>query len=170
MNYPEPAQGIFSSAPVDMGISPESYVTYSRPAHDVYPTTMGYETNSLYADGLYMFQDDDLRVPSSNLSSASASSSTMGSPVSNHGQLAPMPDWAAPHGLSGSPGIVDQSDYFATGTEYSFAPGMDGFNPHYPHFDFPQAKGPGFVGELSQIPRYGLTPALSPCASSWACS
>lgn len=160
MNYPDPPQGVYPPTSMDMGISPESYGTYPRPAHDTYPTSMAYEANALYADGPYMYPDDEMRVPSSNLSSASASSSNMGSPLSNHGQLAPMPDWAAPQGLSSSPGIVDQNDYFA-GTEYSFAPCIDGFNAH---FDFAQAKGPGFVGELSQIPRSSLSsPASSSC-------
>lgn len=103
---------------------------------------MGYDANALYADVPFLYPDDELRVSSSNLSSGSASSSTMGSPLSNSGQLTAIPDWAAPQGLNGSPGIVDQNDYFPAGTEYSFASGMDGFNPH---FDIPQAKGPGFV-------------------------
>ncbi|KAL2195057.1 hypothetical protein P885DRAFT_70645 [Corynascus similis CBS 632.67] len=59
-------------------------------------------------------------------------------------------EWAsAPHGLGLTPSIVDQGDYFPG--EYSFAPGgIDAFNPA---FEFPAAKAPGFVGELSQIPR-----------------
>jgi hypothetical protein len=94
------------------------------------------------------------------LSIASASSSNMGSPLSSHGQMAPIPEWAAgPHGLGVTPGIVDHGDYFSG--EYSFAPsGMDSFTPSY---DFPASKAPGFVGELSKIPR---SSPLSPRSSS----
>ncbi|KAK3685677.1 hypothetical protein B0T22DRAFT_382630 [Podospora appendiculata] len=170
MSYPEPPQG-FVSGPMDLGLSPDSYSSYphshsshSRPSHHEYATTtsMGYSDSngSLYAEaGPYMYHgggksspgmypdDGDMRVPSSNLSIASASSSNMGSPLSNHGQLAPIPEWAAaPHGLGVSPGIVDQNDYFP-GTEYSFTPSaIEGFN--HPGFEFAAAqhsKGPGFV-------------------------
>jgi hypothetical protein len=161
MNYPEPPQGVYST-PIDMGLSPE-YGQYSRSAHDTYPTTMGYDANALFAEAPYMYPDDEVRVPSSNLSSDSASSSTMGSPLSNHDQLGPVPDWAAPQGLTGSPSIVDQNDYFPAGAEYSFAPNLETFNPH---FEYAQAKGPGFVGELAQIPRSRLSSVVSPCTSS----
>lgn len=158
MNYPEPPQTVFSSTPMDLGLSPDSYSPYSRPSHE-YPTSMGYDSNSaIYSDAPYnvysksspgLYPEDG---PSSNLSIASASSSNMGSPLSNPGQLAPIPEWAAgaPQGLGVSPGIVDQNDYFPGG-EYSFAPSViEGFNPN---FDLANGKGPGFVGELSQIPR-----------------
>ncbi|EAQ86049.1 hypothetical protein CHGG_07302 [Chaetomium globosum CBS 148.51] len=61
------------------------------------------------------------------------------------------PEWAsAPHGLGVTPSIVDQADYFPG--EYSFTPGaIEAFNP--PPYDFPVSKAPGFVGELSQVPR-----------------
>ncbi|KAK3327983.1 hypothetical protein B0T19DRAFT_179451 [Cercophora scortea] len=192
MSYPEPPQG-FVSGPMDLGLSPESYSSYphshshsshSRPSHHEYATTttMGYSdaNGPLYAEaGPYMYHgggksspgmypdDSDMRVPSSNLSIASASSSNMGSPLSNHGQLAPIPEWAAaPHGLGVSPGIVDQNDYFP-GTEYSFTPSaIDGFS--HAGFEFAAAqhsKGPGFVGELSQIPR-SSRPSFFPSDSS----
>ncbi|KAK3325337.1 hypothetical protein B0H66DRAFT_119259 [Apodospora peruviana] len=151
MNYPEPPQPVFSSAPMDLGLSPDSYHSYSRPSHE-YPTTMGFDSNGpVYADASYMYngksspsmyaEDGDMRVPSSNLSTVSASSSNMGSPLSNPGQLAPIPEWAsAAQGLV-SPSIVDQNDYFPG--EYSFAPNViEGFNPS---FDFANGKGPGFV-------------------------
>lgn len=161
MNYPDPPQGVYSSTPIDMGLSPESYGQYPRSAHETYSSTMGYDASALYTEAPYMYTDDEIRVPSSNLSSGSASS-TMGSPLSNPGQLAPTNDWAAPQGLGGSPSIVDPNDYFPTGTEYSFAPNMEGLNPH---FDFAQVKAPGFVGELSQIPRSGLSSVASPSDS-----
>ncbi|KAK3366047.1 hypothetical protein B0T24DRAFT_683101 [Lasiosphaeria ovina] len=160
MHYPEPPQqqqqqGAYPSAQMDLELSPESYSSYSRPAHE-YATTIGYDNRAMYAaEAPYMYgnsgkhspvmyaDDSDMHVPSSNLSIDSASSSNMGSPLSNHGQLAPMAEWAAPQGLGVTPGIVDQNDYFP-GTEYSFAPNpIDGFNPT---FDFPSGKGPGFVG------------------------
>lgn len=165
MNYPEPPQTVFSSTPMDLGLSPDPYSPYPRPSHE-YPTSMGYDSNSaIYSEapcngysksspGLY--PEDG---PSSNLSIASASSSNMGSPLSNPGQLAPFPEWAAgaPQGLGVSPGIVDQGDYFPGG-EYSFASNViDGFHPN---FDLANGKGPGFVGELSQIPRCRIS--LSP--------
>ena len=162
--YPEPPQNTFSSIPMDMGLGQDSYGNYPRQSHDTYPATMAFDPNGpIFAEATYpmytggsspsMYPDDsDMRVPSSNLSSASATSSAVGSPLSNPGQLAPVQEWSAAQGLGVSPGIVDQNDYFP-GSEYSFAPqGMDGFNQT---FDFAAAnsKPPGFVGELSQVPR-----------------
>lgn len=160
MSYPEPPH--YSAAPMDLGLSPEPYSAYPRSSHE-YPTTMGYENGAVYAEAPYMYNsgraspgmypdDSDMRGPSSDLSIASASSSNMGSPLSSHGQVAPIPEWAtAPHGLGVTPGIVDQSDYFPGGDGYSFASGaIEAFNPAY---EFPASKAPGFVGELSQIPR-----------------
>ncbi|KAK1760918.1 hypothetical protein QBC47DRAFT_18047 [Echria macrotheca] len=150
MHYPEPPQYPHTS----MDLSPESYVSYPRQPSLEYGTpTVGYDANgAVYAESPFVYpsksspglyaDDSDMRVPSSNLSIASATSSNMGSPLSNHGNLAPIPEWAAPQGLGVTPGIVDQNDYFP-GSEYSFAPGtIDGFNPA---FEFTHAKGPGFV-------------------------
>jgi hypothetical protein len=104
----------------------------------------------VYAD------DSDMRVPSSDLSTVSASSSNMGSPASHHGQLAQMPEWAAPHGLGLiSPGIVDQNEYFS-GHDYSFGNSIDGYNAQ---FEFAQPKGPGFVGEFPQLSRSPQSPS-----------
>ncbi|KAM7208817.1 zinc finger protein PLAG1 [Naviculisporaceae sp. PSN 640] len=184
MNYPEPPQ-FSSNTPMDLGLSPDSYSPYSRPSHE-YPTSMGYDSNSaIYSEAPYnvysksspgLYPEDG---PSSNLSIASASSSNMGSPLSNPGQLAPMPEWAAgaPQGLGVSPGIVDQNDYFPGG-EYSFASNvMEGFTPN---FDLANGKGPGFVDpslihpDVRQMampgfdqsypapPNYPASPALSP--------
>ncbi|KAL2258556.1 hypothetical protein VTK26DRAFT_8104 [Humicola hyalothermophila] len=163
MTYPEPPH--YSSTPMDhLGVSPEPFSAYARSSHE-YPTTTGYENGSVYGEPPYVYgngrgspgvypDDSDLRGPSSDLSIASASSSNMGSPLSSHGQMAaPIPEWAAaPNGLGATPGIVDQGDYFPGGGEYSFAPGaVEAFQTS--SYDFPPAKGPGFVGELAQIPR-----------------
>ncbi|KAK4191404.1 hypothetical protein QBC35DRAFT_375875 [Podospora australis] len=154
MNYPEPPH---FSTPMDLGISPEPYSAYSRPSHE-YPTTMGYEHGAMYAEAPYMYnhsnersspcmypEDSDPRGPASDLSIASASSSNVGSPLSTHGQMAPIPEWASnPHGLGVTPGIVDSSDYHLPGNEYSYAPGttVDGYE-YNPAFDYPPSKTPG---------------------------
>ncbi|KAL2025151.1 hypothetical protein VTK56DRAFT_153 [Thermocarpiscus australiensis] len=154
MSYPDPPH--YTSGPMELGLSPEPYSTYPRPPHD-YPTTMGYENGPVYVEAPYMYNSneraspamypddsDHMRGPSSDPSIASASSSNMGSPLSSHGQMAPIHEWAtAPHGLGAvTPNIVDQSDYFSGG-EYSFAPGhIEAFNSSY---DFPASKAPGFV-------------------------
>ncbi|KAK3308224.1 uncharacterized protein B0T15DRAFT_101969 [Chaetomium strumarium] len=177
MTYPEPPQ---YAQTMDLGLSPEPYSTYPRSAHD-YPTTMGYESGAVYAEappymynsgrvspGMYPDDGDAACGPASDLSNASASSSTMGSPLSSHGQTAPIPEWAAaPHGLGLTPGIVEPSDYFPG--EYSFAPGgIDVFHHNAP-YDFPAAsKAPGFVGELSQIPRSSHLSPHSPRGSGHA--
>ncbi len=159
MTYPEPPH---YSTMDHLGLSPEPYSAYPRSAHE-YPPAMGYESGPVYTEAQYMYSSsraspgmypddsDIVRGPASDLSIASASSSNMGSPLSSHGQMAPIPEWAsAPHGLGGTPGIVDhQSDYFPG--DYSFAPG--GIETFHPAYDFPTSKAPGFVGEFSQIPR-----------------
>ncbi|KAL2162804.1 hypothetical protein VTH06DRAFT_6640 [Thermothelomyces fergusii] len=172
MTYPEPPH--FSTT-MDLGLSPEPHsgASFPRTAPD-FPTTMGYESGAVFGEapyaygsgraspGMYPDDGDVMCGPASDMS-MSASSSNMGSPLSSHGQAAPIPDWAsASHGLGLTPGIVDQGDYFPGG-EYSFGPGgIEPFNQ--PPFDFPTAKAPGFVGELSQVPR--SSPRLSPPPSS----
>lgn len=171
MGYPQPSH--FASPPMDpaleVDMSPDSYGAY--PVREAYVATMAYDGAAIYAaaEAPYMYsagraspgmyaEDCDMPGPSSNLSTASASSSNMGSPLSNHGQLAPMAEWAPPHGLAISPGIVDQGEYFS-GHDYSFGHGsVESFNAQ---FEFVPAavKGPGFVGECSHIPR---SPRISP--------
>ena len=154
MHYPEPPQGGMFSTSVDMGISPEYYTSRSQD----YTTSMAYDPNAtLYADApynMYHAKSPSLYPEDSNLSvdSHSASSSNAGSPLSNPGHLA---SWGAPSGHGVSPGIVDQGEYFH-GNEYSFTP-LDGYN----NFEFSNPKGPGFVGELEQIPRSRLSPCQS---------
>ncbi|CAI4212940.1 unnamed protein product [Parascedosporium putredinis] len=122
----------------------------------MFPATMAYEPPALYAEApSYMyntrsspsgpFDEGDMRAGSSNLSTTSApsaASSAVGSPQSNHGQLAAIPEWA-PQTMTVSPNIVGQHDYFPTGTEYStFGPGMD----EYASYDFCNGTKPhGFV-------------------------
>ncbi|KAL8282933.1 hypothetical protein RB600_006096 [Gaeumannomyces tritici] len=155
MLYPEPPQGAFGSAPLEMNVSPDAY--YPRVSAQEYPTTMHFDASALYTETPYgvfakpnglmspaMYADDgEMRLPSSNLSIASngsAPSSAHGSPRSAH---QPVPEWAGAHAL---PGIVGQSDYFAPGAEYSFAPApsMDEFSAA---FEYAQqhSKPPGFV-------------------------
>ncbi|KAG7289459.1 hypothetical protein NEMBOFW57_005830 [Staphylotrichum longicolle] len=172
MTYPEPPH---YSTTMDLGLSPEPYSGYPRSAHE-YPVTMGYDNGAVYAEAPYMYNNgraspgmypddsDIVRGPASDLSIASASSSNMGSPLSSHGQMAQIPEWAsAPHGLGVTPGIVDQSEYFPG--EYSFAPGgLDAFTPAY---DFPASKAPGFV---ATSPGLALDTRLARQASSMSAS
>ncbi|KAK4127459.1 hypothetical protein N657DRAFT_211818 [Parathielavia appendiculata] len=178
MTYPEPPH--YPTTTMDLGLPPEPYSAYSRSSHD-YPTTMGYDNGAVYSEAPYMYSsgraspgmcpdDNDVaRGPASDFSVASASSSNMGSPLSSHGQMAPIHEWATgPNGLGVTPGIVDQSDYFPG--DYSITPG--GIDPFQPSYDFAPAKPPGFVGELSQIPRSHISSgrahraSLSSCLSS----
>jgi len=135
---------------MDLGITTDAF-GYPRPGAECFPTTMAFDgaiyTEAAFGMSPHLYHEEaEMRVPSSNLSTTSipsAPSSNMGSPRSNHGQPPPIPEWAGPQGLGVSPGIVDQGEYFSTGTEYSAFPShhMDGF--HSP-FEFAQPK-PGFV-------------------------
>jgi hypothetical protein len=185
MMYPEPPQGVFSSNPIEMNVSPDAFYPRQPAAgsHE-FPTTANFDGRAMYTEAdqygmhkgyqhphpqypqhhphglmspsLYPEDIDGAgRLPSSNLSTAScgsASSSNAGSPRSAHGQLQPV-EWAAPHGLGVSPGIVGQHDYFpANGNEYSYA-GTGAGIEEYAAFEYAQHPKPGFVGELSQVPR-----------------
>lgn len=176
--YPDPPQGTFSSAGLDMGLTSEAFDPRLLPV-----TMGGYEQNPFAIDGpaawAYgdrlsppVFHDDsELGAHLSPASENSPSSSPAGSPRSTHDQPAPIPDWAA-HGVM-SPGIVDSQGYYAAGTEYSFAPaGMEDLAP----FTFADtSKPPGFVGELPQTPttstsgpqsqQHSSGGPLSPCVS-----
>ncbi|GKT48868.1 transcription factor spt8 [Colletotrichum spaethianum] len=151
--YPEPPQGVFSSAPLEMSIPAD--------ASYMYPTSMAMDAPSLY-DNNFMYQsrpspglyeDAEFQLPSSNLSTTSApsaASSNIGSPQSHHDQPAPIHDWAHP-GIAVTPGIVPHDYYNTAGTEYSTyaGPGMEDFAS----FDFANTKPPGFVGELPNVSR-----------------
>ena len=139
-------QAGYTSPPTEMQYSPEAFN---------FPHSAGFEAAAMYAEapqfsyhGRASPEGGDLRVPSSSLSTASAPSapsSTVGSPLSNPGQLAFIPEYHQ-NALGVNPSIVGQPDYY-TSTEYSFtAPVIDDFSMAY------EAK-PGFVGELSRVPR-----------------
>lgn len=177
--YPEPPHGLSSFSPMDLGLSPDAFGPYPRPGHENFPAAMAFDGSVLYADALYNMygkmspgtyaEDREMPVASPNRSTTSvpsAPSSAVGSPRSNHGHPAPLPDWvAAPHGLGVGPAIVGQGEYFM-GTEYSFAvPGMEDFT----NFDFTSTKPPGFVGELSRIPRSCVSRPQRSIFSSASC-
>jgi len=168
MTYPDPPQ--FSSASLDLGLSSEPYSAYPRSASDYPTTTMGYDS-AMYAEAPYVYgngkgspglypDDSDMHGTSSDLSIASASSSNAGSPMSTHGQIAPVNEWTAtPHGLGVTPGIVDHNDYFP-GNEYAFTP--NGVEAYTPSYDLAASKVPGFVGEFLQILRSSSAARFSP--------
>ncbi|KAH7032879.1 uncharacterized protein B0I36DRAFT_240513 [Microdochium trichocladiopsis] len=146
MLYPEPAmQQNFSTSQMDLSINSDAYSYTQQPRYDQAPSYTDaapqYMYNNKMSPGLY-HDDADLRGPSSNLSTASvpsAPSSTLGSPSSNHGQIAYIPE-PQHHVLSLTPGIVGHGEYFASGTDYAYHPtGME-------EYAVPQFEGkPGFV-------------------------
>lgn len=176
--YPDPPQSTFSAAGIDISLAPDAY--FPRMGQE-FPTMMsGFDHIPYAPEGLNgwsyggrmsppIFQEDrELGIPSNNspTSVPSAPSSAVGSPRSNHGQPAPIPEWAGPQGVAMSPGIVGSHEYY-TGTEYSFAPqGMEDLAP----FAFADtSKPPGFVGELPQTPKqhpqHQTTGSMSPSMS-----
>ncbi|KAK2602693.1 hypothetical protein N8I77_009203 [Diaporthe amygdali] len=154
--YPDPPQGAFSAAGMDLGLTSDVY--FPRLGQEFPPTMNGFDHHMPYAaEGAAgwtyggrmsppIFQEDrELGIPSnmSTASAPSAPSSAVGSPQSTHGQPAPVPEWAGPQGVALSPGIVGSHEYF-TGSEYnSYAPqGMEDLAP----FAFADtSKPPGFV-------------------------
>lgn len=155
--YPEPPQGVFTTAPMEMSIPADA--SYMFPASMPMEASPVYDNSFVYQNrtspGLY--EDGDFQLPSSNLSTASATSapsaasSSIGSPQSHHDQPAPVPEWGHP-GIAVTPGIVPHDHYNTTGTEYSTyaGPGMEDFAA----FDFANTKPPGFVGELPNVSRH----------------
>ncbi|KAH7119317.1 hypothetical protein EDB81DRAFT_237303 [Dactylonectria macrodidyma] len=148
---------VYTSGPMDVSIPADAYGFHHQQqlnnGQEVFTTSMGFEP-ALYAEAAPnymlnnrsspgMYDESDMRLPSSSRSTASApsaASSAIGSPQSNHGQMGAVPD-CAPQSLGVQPSIVG-NDYIA-GSDYpSFAPhGMEELA-----FDFGPAKG--FVGEL----------------------
>ncbi|KXH47008.1 hypothetical protein CSIM01_09337 [Colletotrichum simmondsii] len=179
--YPEPPQGVFSTAPMEMSIPADaSYMFPTSMAMDHQPAL--YDNNFMYqgrtSPGLY--EDAEFQLPSSNLSTASApsaASSNVGSPQSHNDQPAPILDWAHP-GIAVTPGIVPHDYYNTAGTEYSTyaGPGMEDFAT----FEFANTKPPGFVDPSLIHPdisrpmmanfqnpnQYPTSPALSPSSQS----
>nr|XP_036582813.1 uncharacterized protein CTRU02_07366 [Colletotrichum truncatum]KAF6791604.1 hypothetical protein CTRU02_07366 [Colletotrichum truncatum] len=182
--YPEPPQGVFTTAPIEMSIPAD--VSY------MFPTSMPMEASPIYepsfvyqgrtSPGLY--EEGDFQLPSSNLSTTSAPSATssnVGSPQSHYDQPAPVPEWAHP-GIAVTPGIVPHDYYNTAGTEYSTysGQGMEDFAA----FDFVNTKPPGFVDpslihpDISRPmpmpgfdpnfhhPQYPASPALSASSQS----
>jgi hypothetical protein len=167
--YPETSHssGAFgpvpNTGPMDMTIGGEVLGAFPRSGHEVYtmPTTVGFEP-SLYAEASHyvlngqhspgMYADDgDMRMPSSSLSTASATSSAIGSPQSNHGQGAAVGEWSA-QGLGVRPSIVG-NDYMSA-PEYGYTgTGMEDIT-----FDMSTAKG--FVGEFPRFLHDSLYPPI----------
>ncbi|KAI1336139.1 hypothetical protein F5Y15DRAFT_213354 [Xylariaceae sp. FL0016] len=185
MLYPEPpTQTGYPSPSMEMGMSPGSFGLHQG-VRDEFPQAIGF-----YPDSSFMYQgrtsprmypdDGELRIPPSNLSTTSAPSapsSTVGSPNSNHGQLAYIPEYQQ-SGFGANPGIVGSSEYF-TGTEYSAfsGPGMDEFTMTFdnkpgfvdPSLIHPEIRGPmappmpGYENANNFSPQnpYPNSPALS---------
>ncbi|KAF3055765.1 hypothetical protein GL218_07258 [Daldinia childiae] len=136
--YPEahPQTG-YTSPTLEMHMSPGAF-NIPRSVQEDYRPVSGYEAGSMYPETHLMYSNnhnraspsmfpEDYEMPASSLSAPSeTASSTVGSPNSNHGQLAFFPEYQQ-SGLGVNPGIVDSSNYF-TGTEYSTYPTMDEFN------------------------------------------
>lgn len=145
-------------APFDMldrHIKSEHPYRYPPPPQALFPPALDltadfYDTTALYPYGRSSPAGlpDEHSAPS-NLSSVSAASSAVGSPQSNHGQLANVPGWA-PTAIGVSPDIVGHADYYPGTGEYG-AFGME----EYSAFDF-AGKAPGYVGELesARVPSF----------------
>ncbi len=129
-------------------MSQDSYPAFSSFAGaPMYPDASQQFINGKSSPPLYPVESPELRPPPSNLSSASgpsASSSTMGSPYSNHGQPVTLPEWNSP-GLGINPNIVGGNydgfqdfGFSSSGMEHELA-FSDVNKPHV------------FVGECSKV-------------------
>lgn len=141
--YPDPPHSTASyetnnTSPIDMSsmYSIPSSVSFEQ---SLYAEASNYVLNHNRASpGMYA-DDSELRIPSSSLSTNSATSSVAASPESNPGQqLGAGPEWH-PHGVH--PSIVG-NDYMAT-PEYAGFPsqGLEEFTYEYAH-------SKGYVGML----------------------
>ncbi|KAI0898109.1 hypothetical protein F4806DRAFT_494843 [Annulohypoxylon nitens] len=141
----------YASPPLDMHMSPSGFGGIPRSVQEDFPPTTGYEVNPTYSNAQHFMydrtspgvfgEDGEMPIPPSNISTASApsaASSTVGSPSSNHGQLAFFPEYQA-NALGVHPGIVGSSDYM-TGTEYTAFSGSG-----MEEFSMPFDKQAGFV-------------------------
>ncbi len=169
MLFPDSSAQASYTPPMDMSMSPNGWGFSRSPPGNTHPS---FEHGPSHPDmnafmyrgrtspGLYP-DDGELRIPPSNISTASAPSpsSTVGSPNSNHGQSAYMPEYP-PSGMNVNPTIVGSGDYFG-GTEYSAftGPGMEEFTTMT--FDSKST----FVGELARI----STAAITCSACSFHC-
>ncbi|KAM0255323.1 hypothetical protein ACHAQJ_005913 [Trichoderma viride] len=134
-HFAEASHGpVYSSAPMDLNITADAYVSYVQraPSQEHYstsPSTISFEYTTDPASAYMMnngptspgvYGDDYL----SSLSTGSASSSAVGSPLSNHGQAGM--DWAV-QGLGIQPTIAGEYVDFG-----AFAHGLEDVSP----FDF----------------------------------
>lgn len=123
---------VFTSAPMDMGMTADAFASFVQraPSQEHYstsPSTISFEyttdpastymMNSAASPGVY---GDDLL---SNLSTGSASSSAVGSPLSNHGQTGM--DLAQYGGLNIQPSIAGEYLDFS-----AYAHGMEDVSPY----------------------------------------
>ncbi|KKY34772.1 putative zinc finger protein [Diaporthe ampelina] len=169
--YPDPPQGAFSAAGMDLGLTSDVY--FPRLGQDFPPNMNGFDHHLPYAaDGPTgwsyggrmsppIFQEDrEMGIPSnmSTASAPSAPSSAVGSPQSTHGQPAPVPEWAGPQGVALSPGIVGSHEYF-TGSEYnSYAPQ----DPSLIHHEISRPLMPPYdAGFQQNSSAYPNSPALT---------
>lgn len=135
----------YTSPPMDAQYSPEGFAFPHTPGFYAEVQHMAY--NGRASPGAYQ-EDGELRVPSSNMSTTSATSSNTGSPQSNPGQLAYQPEYTH-NPLGVIPSIVGHGDYYG-GNEYTsaYVPApLEGYDMTYAD------SKPGFVGESAQIPR-----------------
>ncbi|KAI1391321.1 uncharacterized protein F4822DRAFT_427171 [Hypoxylon trugodes] len=153
----------YASPILDMHMSPNGFHA-PRSIQSDFPQTSGFEVGAIYPESQHIIynrtspgmfpEDGELAIPASNLSTASApsaASSTVGSPSSNNGQLAFLPEYSQ-NALGVNPGIVGASDYY-TGGDYAPFPntGMEEFNVVYdkpagfvdPSMIHPEIRGPG---------------------------
>ncbi|KAM0315568.1 hypothetical protein ACHAO8_003799 [Botrytis cinerea] len=120
----------------------EHDAAYAYPrTQEIYPASTGFDSTTMYSEVPQHFvESPELRgaAPSnySTASGPSATSSTIGSPNSNHGHIVSVSEWGS--GLGINPSIVNY-DNFGQGTDYNFSAGMEDFT-----VDFNSAK-PGFV-------------------------
>lgn len=137
--YSEPPHSVSSdsttTSPMDMYTMPTTGFEHSLYAEAPYNMNHNPTSPGLYTD------EGELRMPSSSLSTASASSSAIGSPQSNPGRSAPGQEWNAQY----QPSIVG-NDYMSP--EYAGYP----IEEQPLAYDFTHTKG--FVGE---------SPFLFPC-------
>lgn len=160
MLFPDSSAQAGYTSPMDMSMSPHGWGYSRSPQINTHPN---FEQGPAQQDvsafmyrrtspGVYP-EDNELQIPPSNISTASAPSpsSTVGSPNSNHGQSAFIHEYT-PSGMNINPSIVGSSDYFG-GTEYSAftGPGMEDFTTMT--FDSKST----FVGESARISTAAIT-------------
>jgi serine/threonine protein kinase len=128
--------------------SQDSYSLFPSPAAGpIYPESQQY-MNRKNSPPLYPAESPELRTPSLTPSTApwpSASSSTMGLPYSNHGQIVPVPEWNST-GLGINPSIVG-SDYDGFNQDFSYT--TSGMEHELAFTDV--TKSHVFVGECPKV-------------------